>query len=375
MPPVSSGGSGSLAIKPALKGDAHISANTPHHEPFAIGDADPNGPFLHVFDEVSLKILLEELDTISDFTAYLEQKAALIRSGRLRWAAGEEELLAWYLTSLDENEERAFVKPDGTAWLPMDHVIAEEGAYSKLTTHPQYLARKKADEISYAWDRLIESFTKHMQDGTIETPSGPDTEQLPALSEMEIGVRYMALEPRISRRIHATGLLDAFGKITKPGLRFFRGLRPFGPQSGRTAFGFLLAAPKDYPLAPGADYLEYRQRRAALLAAYGMNFLEQNRDLERFVGVGMEPPLLSRGHGGSEDLIVCEPGEWTPEVVAYAKEGKEAFSIFEKASPMYHVRDTDFPDMPERKPAPQPPAGMNRAQRRKWKSDRRRENS
>ena len=366
------GGSGSLAIKPALKGDSHITTDSPEYEPFTIGDADPDGPFLHVFDEVSLDILLGELDTVSDFTVYLEQKAALIRSGKLRWAAGEEELLAWYLTSLDENEERAFVKPDGTAWLPLDHVIAEEGAYAKLTAHPQYIARKKADEISYSWDRLIEIFTKHIAEGTIETPRGPsDSEALPTTSEMEIGVRYMALEPRLSRRIHAKGLWDAINRITEPGLRFFRGLRPLAQQAGRTAFGFLLAAPKNYPLAPGPDYLDYRQQRAAMLAAYGMNFLEQNRDLERFVGIAMEPPLVSRGRGGSEDLVLVEPGEWTPETVTFAKEGKATFGIFERAGPMYHVHDTDFPDMPQRAPEPQAPTWMNRAQRRKWQSERR----
>jgi hypothetical protein len=364
-----------LHIKPSLIGLDHKNTKAQQFEPFTVGDVAPDGAFIHVLDEVSLNVLLQELDTVADLTAYLERKAELVRSsGRLERAEGEAELLAWYLTSLDTNEERAFAKPDGTDWLPLDRVIAVDGGYSKLTAHPQYIARRKADEISYAWDRLIKIFTQHISDGTIETPAGSldPEEPPPAVTEMETGVRYMALEPRLSRRQHARALLDAMGKVSEPGLRFFRGLRPLGLHSGTTAFGFLLAAPRNYPLSGPLAYLEYRQRRASMLSAYGMAFLEKHRDLKRFVGIGMEPPRVTQGRGGSEDLVLVEPGEWTSEALSFVAEGKTAFGIFENANPMYPVHDTDFPDVPQANARPKAPAWMNRAQRRKWEAQMRR---
>jgi hypothetical protein len=65
--------------------------------PFTVGDIAPERGYVHVLDDVTLDIVLPELDTIADFTAYLGAKERLVRSGRLLSAAGEEELLAYYL--------------------------------------------------------------------------------------------------------------------------------------------------------------------------------------------------------------------------------------------------------------------------------------
>ena len=38
----------------------------------------------------------------------------------------------------------------------------DEGLWSGMLENPQYLAKKREDEVSYLWDRLISQFTKHM---------------------------------------------------------------------------------------------------------------------------------------------------------------------------------------------------------------------
>jgi hypothetical protein len=80
------GGSGSLAISPALRGDDHLRDEAA----FQVGDINPGGPFVHVLDEVTLDAVLQELDTVTDFTSYLEKKERLIRSDHLIGAAGDE---------------------------------------------------------------------------------------------------------------------------------------------------------------------------------------------------------------------------------------------------------------------------------------------
>ena len=80
------GGSGSLILRSDLKG------NAAHSIPFTVGDIDPSKSFAHILDDTSLDVLMRELDTISDFVAYLDKKEEFFRSGRDFFCAGEEEL-------------------------------------------------------------------------------------------------------------------------------------------------------------------------------------------------------------------------------------------------------------------------------------------
>jgi hypothetical protein len=69
--------------------------------PFCIGQLDPSKGYVHVLDDVALNVLMNARDTISDFVDYLSKKDALVTSGKLIGAAGEEDLLAYFLTHMD----------------------------------------------------------------------------------------------------------------------------------------------------------------------------------------------------------------------------------------------------------------------------------
>ena len=104
-------GIGSLRVRPEILGDQHASAEGP---PFAVGDLDPLGSYVHVMDDITLSVVLGELDTVLDFAEYLTKKAAFVRSGRLGSAAGEHDLLAHYLTRLNEDGDHEFFEVGGT---------------------------------------------------------------------------------------------------------------------------------------------------------------------------------------------------------------------------------------------------------------------
>src|SRR5690606_17854901 len=74
-------GLGSLILDPSVKGAEHWPSEVRNAIPFAIGDIDPEGSFVHVLDEVTLDIILGELDTIKDLTDYLQRKETFFRSG------------------------------------------------------------------------------------------------------------------------------------------------------------------------------------------------------------------------------------------------------------------------------------------------------
>jgi len=95
----------SLAIVPSLKGQRHTTDVMGWHGPFAIGDVDPGDPFVHVFDETALDLVMLEMDTMSDFVRYLEERKGAIREERFVLAAGEAELVALYLQSANASGE------------------------------------------------------------------------------------------------------------------------------------------------------------------------------------------------------------------------------------------------------------------------------
>lgn len=98
------GGSGSLMI------DTRIVDEQLAH-PFVLGRIDAKEGYVHVFDDTSLNVLMTYLDTISDFIGYLTKKEELLAYGVQVLAAAEEELLAEYVSKLNDQGEHDFVFP------------------------------------------------------------------------------------------------------------------------------------------------------------------------------------------------------------------------------------------------------------------------
>ncbi|MGN8118618.1 hypothetical protein [Labrys sp. 22185] len=357
-------GIGSLMIAPSIKGDAHW--KTDSVLPFAIGDIDPTGSFIHVLDDASLDITLRELDTITDFTSYLAKKETLIRSGKLYVASGEEDLVAYYMTHMNVQGEHDFTKPDGSSLGPDDAIGLQPGFYEEFIHNPQYLAKKKADGNSYVWDRLIETFTTHMLAGTTIVPNGKSLE----LSEHERSVRQMALVPRHMRRMLGNALLEAMEKGTTTD-RFTRAFLP-GPTEldQSTGYFFMTLSPPKFELDGG--YEQYRHVRRNMLEAYALVFLRRYPKLERIVGIATEPPGGRGKTGSSEDLIYVEVPEWTPEILADLEERKTAFEIAQPGNyTEYAIQGNEFPDVPVQREQKHY-GNLNRKQRRAKRSEERR---
>ena len=335
------GGIGSLMVNPSVVGDAHWEGDGVL--PFTVGDLDPTGSFVHVLDDATLDIVLGELDTITDFTAYLAKKERFIRSEQLISAGGEEDLVAYYMTHMNPQREHDFTRPDGSPLGADEHVTFEPGLYEDMLQNPQYRAKKQEDADSYVWDRLIQQFTDHMLAGTTVVPDGEPFD----IGEMEQAIRHMALVPRYLRRIKGKAILDALEQGRKAD-RFTRAILP-GPTepNQETGFFFMTLARPKFELNGG--YEQYRAVRRNMLQAYAMAFLEKNRRLTRMVGIATEPP--SAGQGASEDLLVIEGIVWTEKLSADLEERKEAFNIMKAGNfTEYPVQGKEFPDASRRGP-------------------------
>jgi len=107
---------------------------------------DLKDSFVHVFDRDFTQIILNELDTISDFTDYLKAKEALLKQkNKFVILGGEEELLAAYLI-----ENRSFENLEKAS-----NVLITQGLWEDFINSQEYVRKKKEDEISYAWDSII----------------------------------------------------------------------------------------------------------------------------------------------------------------------------------------------------------------------------
>lgn len=67
---------------------------------------------MHVPDEGSLDIVMGELDTITDFTDYLQKKEDFIRAGRPSKAEDEENLVAYYAARINDEGDRDHRRSD-----------------------------------------------------------------------------------------------------------------------------------------------------------------------------------------------------------------------------------------------------------------------
>lgn len=341
--------SGSFIILPSLKGDGHLDVKAAGYVPFTIGDVNPDGMFIHVFDEVSIKRVLTHLDTISDFTEYLNKRAVYLRSGRLLMAHGEEELLAHYLNvgmktggvyDFELKRKRAFEK----------HLMVPiQGEWAAYVRSKEYLAKSLADDKSRVWDKLIGVFTENVLSGTTVSIMG----ETPSAALSERALRYMAREGRFSRRVLGDAV-SGFVKASRAAKadRYARVIMPSHVSADPTvAYVFMtLVYPSEVEAQGGlpSGYAQYRQFRVTMLRSYCVVLLCEQRQLKTVIGVAVDAHWTQTGRlGGSEDLMAIQVDEWTNEMLADVAKAKEEYSILlEERLINTHTSHDEYPALP-----------------------------
>lgn len=317
------GGSGSLMLHTNIVGDAHMG---PSCFPFAIGHVDPEHGYVHVFDDTSLPIVLDTLDTVSDFVTYLSKKEELLTSGLTLFAAGEEDLMARYLMhTADEAHDFSF--PDGyTA------VMLPEGEWDEFSRSQQRLAQLRANQISYGWDAIIERFSHHMRAGTSYTSN------LTRIEQGELILRFLARENRTRRRMLSSALVGISHRVRPKSLnaRMVLPDRPGDPHY------VLLALEHD----SATSYEEYRERRRNLLESYCLVVKFLHPAALDIVGLATETRLLETPHA-SEDLIYLDGRHWDAEAQEEARRLHEDVGLFGRIE-MFTGTTSEYPNGPAR---------------------------
>lgn len=252
-------------------------------EKVSLNFGDMGKGFIHVLDEKSLYALLSELDTVSDFVRYLCDKEAFFYSGKMTLFAGEEDLLALYLT--------------GDRMFPMEpsEIFLDEGLWDGLLKTPKVAQKKKQDELSYIWDNIIERLWQNYSQNNYLTRS---TDGPLELSDIERSIRGMAREDRLSRRVLGKSLLELLENSKGIGIRIRARIND--KSNSRIRYVFMVAS---YDVEREGNFKELQAR---CLVARGLDHSKQT-----VVGILIE---VSEKHPGDAVTVVyLDVPDWTPE--------------------------------------------------------------
>jgi len=288
---------------------------------FRIGQVNPSKGYVHVFDDTTLDVIMATLDTAADFFAYLSKKEAFLTSSKHVFAAGEEELLAYYLRNLNSQGEHDFCLSS-----EFDGIALEEGHWEDFCEHPQRKAQLEANKISYLWDTLIETFSEHIMAGTqyYSDSEGPH--------ESETSLRFLAAESRMRRRMLAQSLLVVAeaANTRQAFVRVIQGILPGEP------FYVMLSVHSRVE----KNLADYREGRRKFLEAYCQACKDKFPVAQDIVGIAVSP---TNDVGFSEDLLYLDGRNWTPEQLAAAAETRSKLKLLDNVKPV-HGKYREYPD-------------------------------
>ena len=285
---------GSLAVSYSLdSGEIGV----PFH--VSLDKSDP----VHLFDSHNLSIVLGELDTVHDFTSYLDAKVAAIQKLDMLTFCGEEDLLGHYFVNLDKDTGRHFI---GVTDPDINFVMIGEGEWNSFVETAAYRRKKKADEISYFYDELIQKTCQNALDGRLmgnaDVWAGPSA------------IKELAKEPRFMRRALAAKMIEMVGKFPRqppPLYRTTNFMPSYDPEKGYVFLQLHVADPGDYEG-------EYRPKKQELLKIACGVARNKFPHLKKIVGIAIDAPVTDGPN--SEDFILMDCSDWSEEVRAHFDE-------------------------------------------------------
>jgi hypothetical protein len=265
--------------------------------PFTIGRVQGTGGWLHVLDASGLKLLLGELNTVTDVVGYLDAKSKLLDGGTFQGAPSEADLLARYLWN-----GRSF--PHST-----QPYVLHPNLWRQVAADPRFQAGHRENAVSAFWDGLIEYLTENYLEGTLEHGNELN------VTEYEELVRIMASESRFHRRVLSKAILD---RVDRARGAKIGSLLP--SEQPNVVYALLIGRG-----AQGGDYAEYRadRSRELLLRCHAAKAAQPH--CRYVVGIALDARGIG---GGSEDFVYLDTNDWTDEIMADATRIREELRYF-----------------------------------------------
>lgn len=308
----------------------------PIEEPFHV-TIDRHRP-VHVLDSHNMPIVLRELDTVSDFKAYLDEKVrAAATFGWLRYC-GEEDLLGHYLMNYDATTKRHVIGPKGKDNAKFNGVMIGEGGWHDFVQTDLYKNTKRENRISYFWDKIIQKTCQYSIDGKLSGNSD--------IALGESAIYEMVKEPRFVRRELSRRILDAVDRF--PDKREFMRQMTFLPSfEPNVGYVFLqLRVPEEFRAAP-----DFREKRRDILEIACGAAKNKFPNLVKVIGIGVEAPKFSSTV--AEDFILMPCEDWPDERKTYYEDLNLEWNFFSTSEPR-QFRVTQFVPLPRPAKAAKP---------------------
>ena len=328
------GSFGTLQINTDVEGRAHEKA------PFTVGVLDRSKHFVHVLDEFSLEVAMDEMDTITDFLMYLKAREAFLSEADMTVvAAGEEQLIAAYISNGD-NSKHPFL-PDAIGANRPDLVMFDDSHYPGLIQRPEYQEKRRQDERSRAWDDLLERLIR------LGDPNLVHLEVDQPNHETEKALRLMAAESRFRRHLLTESLLEMLAAAVEEPSK--RRARVFTTREQFDLVYIFLVTPK----LPNETDDDYRKHRVAMLHAYCRCAKLRFPQSDTFIGLGLDHPARDY-EMSSEDVIVFTCHEYTPAEKAETERFQRELGILGDGLTMREGYATEFPIIATARPQTNP---------------------
>lgn len=287
--------------------------------------------FVHVFDDFSFPFVIKELDTLTDFVRYLEEKECFIRSIPVLYT-GEEDLLYRYYHNFDETRRCHVFAPAEELNKCTGCLFCEED-WGKFKRSREYLTKTNANRPSYFWDRLV-------QDNAVCSLN--DITQViyqSRSSDRDVVLRYMAIEDRLSRRIFSNAMLGAIDRCEQDQIRMTAFM-------SRVTSGLLYIFLQVDSIR-FSGFREYIEARRNMLERYvyfaKAKCTEENVRIDKIVGIAIEPPKYRQVRG--TDMVYAEFKDWPQTEQEYWNSERIKQGVFrQKISDWNHLFDREWPD-------------------------------
>ncbi|HQU19494.1 MAG TPA: hypothetical protein PLA92_10645 [Fimbriimonadaceae bacterium] len=313
--------------------------------PFLCAQPDVARGYVHVWDDVTLELLLDHLDTTADLVRYLNERERIVREYDSFVVTGEEEALAFYLRYVNRAGEHYFtlkrVRPRRRGIRP-NAVYLDEGFWAAFVNTDGYRHWRRDSIRSRAWDELVQKFITHHLDGTGES-FGPEE-----LSEREIMYRALASPTRLQRRMMVDGLfhMGTDQRLRTGEIDMRRSI--LHPISGEGPCFVFLILRHDRQWSPN----DYKDRRRTMLQALVYSAMDAYKPGNVFIGLAMNPAF---DEIGSEDAMYVDRRTCSADTAKLGKDFRKMLGAFQAKRELISVSEfARNPKMPPPRAAGKP---------------------
>lgn len=273
-------------------------------EKFSMKTGDFGKGYVHCFDERSVQIILQELDTITDFLDFLKAKEELANKRIRQIAFSSEDYLAMYL-------HNGFDLPDG-----VDLIQIDSEYWTSYSKSEEYKEEKELSKVSYLWDNLIQTLYYDFKNNILINEVERD--------ELEMALRFMNRENRFGRRQMSQSLIEVIGdEKTKPSIKARIVYSTL--EGAKTMYVFMTRKDSDRDFGVKELHLRCLVARSIF------------KDRNIVIGIGIDP--YNKGKGFSKDLLYMDLTNWSDEQNQQAEKIKEELGYFK--TPKTHTLKPD----------------------------------